>query len=163
MTQVQDKLAPATRAQIEAFFRQRRFAAVGVSRNPEDFSRKMMREFEGRGYQVVPVNPAASELDGRPCFARVQDIVPAVQAVLILTPFAISEQIVRECVSAGVLHVWVHGVHGGETVGPEAAALCRERGVSLITRECPFMFLSNTGFPHRVHGLIRKIFGSYPR
>ena len=43
---------------IEEFLSQRHLALVGVSRNPKDLSRVILRELRKRGYQVALVNPA---------------------------------------------------------------------------------------------------------
>lgn len=48
---------PTTRTEINDFLSHRRIALVGVSRNPQDFSRAVFRELATRGYEVVPVNP----------------------------------------------------------------------------------------------------------
>lgn len=50
-------------ARIREFLGQKRLAIVGVSRQPRDFSRALFREFCSRGYEVVPVNPAAREIE----------------------------------------------------------------------------------------------------
>jgi predicted CoA-binding protein len=44
-------------------------AMVGVSREPKGFSGMLFEELSKRGYDVVPVNPNAPEVLGRPCFA----------------------------------------------------------------------------------------------
>jgi len=64
----------ATLDQIQAFLAAKRLAIAGVSRNPNDFSRLLFREFLGRGYDAVPVHPGGGEIEGRPCFARLQDV-----------------------------------------------------------------------------------------
>src|SRR5579885_654854 len=55
---------------IQDFLAQKRIAFVGVSRDPKDFSCSLFREFVKRGYDVVPVNPNASEVMGRQTFKR---------------------------------------------------------------------------------------------
>ena len=52
------------------FLAHRRFAFVGVSRSPDDFSRHLLRELLNRDYDVVPVNPALAEVEGRRCYRR---------------------------------------------------------------------------------------------
>ena len=37
------------------------------------------------GYHTVPVNQAAQEIERRPCFARVQEIQPPVDGVVVMT------------------------------------------------------------------------------
>lgn len=156
-------VARTTRADVDEFLTFKRFAAVGLSRNPGDFTRTLMAEFEKRAYDVVPVNPAVTEIGGKACFARVQDIVPPVEAVLVLTSAAKTDEVVRDCAAAGVTHVWMYRAGGQGAVSATAVDFCHERGMKVVAGECPFMFLPGTGLPHRVHGLIRKILGSYPR
>jgi predicted CoA-binding protein len=155
--------ARATRADIDEFLARKRFAAVGLSRNPQDFTRKLIEEFERRGYEVVPVNPGASEIGGHACLTSVQEINPPVDAALLLTSPSTTDGVVRDCAAAGVTHVWMYRGGGQGAVSADAVAFCHERGMKVVAGECPFMFLPKTGFPHRVHGLVRKILGSYPR
>ena len=94
-----------TRAQIDEFWSLKRLAIAGVSHNPQDFSRTVMSELQKRGYQVYPVNPNLKDVDGKPCYAQVQDIQPAVDGVIILTQPDATEQIVVDCAAAGVPRV----------------------------------------------------------
>ncbi len=153
----------ATRAQIDEFLAQPRVAFVGISRNAKDFTHVLRREFEARGCEVVPVNPGAAEINGRPCWARLQDVRPPVNTVLVLTPAALSEGVARDCAEAGVTRVWLYRGGGMGAVSPGAVAFCREHGISVVAGECPLMFLAHTQWFHRVHGFIRKISGAYPR
>jgi predicted CoA-binding protein len=72
-------------AQICEFFNSGRIALVGVSRNVKDFTRVLFREFLARGYDAVPVHPGVGDIEGHPCFARIQEITPPVEAALLLT------------------------------------------------------------------------------
>jgi len=65
---------PTIIADVHEFLAQRRIALVGVSRDPKDFSRILFREMCSRGYDMLPVNPAAGALESRRCFSRVQEI-----------------------------------------------------------------------------------------
>lgn len=154
---------PTTLKQIEDFLAEHRFAAVGVSRNPKDFTRTLVREFLKRGYDVVPVNPSVQEIEGRPSFTSVADIQPPVSAALLMTSAEVTKSVVLECVQAGVKRIWMYRASGSGAVHPEAVAFCRQHGIDVIPGECPFMFLPKTGFPHRIHGFIKKITKQYPR
>lgn len=149
--------------EIQEFLGRKRFAMVGVSRRPKDFSRMLFREFREKGYDPVPVNPGVSEVDGKACFARVQDVMPPVDAALLMTSPPVSEQVVRDCAEAGVKQVWLYRATGGGAVSAPAVEYCRSRGMAVIPGECPLMFLPGTSWFHRVHGLVRKITGAYPR
>lgn len=147
---------------IEEFLGQKRLAIVGVSQRPEDFSRAIFREFHNRGYDVVPVNPAAREIEGQPCFASVREVQPPVSNVLLMTSPAVSEAVVRDCADAGVQRVWMFRGGGTGAVSARAVGFCESRGISVIPGECPFMFLQGGAWFHRLHGWV-KITGSYPR
>jgi predicted CoA-binding protein len=140
----------------ESFLKLRRFALVGVSRNPQDFSRGLLRELLARGYDVVPVNPAAQEIEGRRAFARIAEVAPPVQGALLLLPPAQAEGAAREVLDAGVRHVWFHRGGGPGAGSPEAVALCQAMGVTPVTDLCPFMMLAGAGWFHRLHGHLRK-------
>jgi uncharacterized protein len=147
---------------IRDFLAQRRIALVGLSRNPQDFSRMLFREMCQRGYDMVPVNPAAGELEGQRCFARIEEITPPVDSVLIMTAPRDTDRVVRDCAEAGVRRVWMHRGGGQGAVSKEAAAFCRQKGIRLVEGFCPFMFLPATHFFHRAHGFILKLVGGYP-
>ena len=148
---------------IADFLAQKRIAMVGISRNPKDFSASLFQELCRRGYDVVPVNPNASEVLGNPCFAQVQDIQPKVDAVLLMTTPAVTDIVVADCVSAGVSIVWMYRAAGKGAVSEKAIAFCQEHGIRVIAGQCPFMFLEGGEAIHRLHGLFRKITGRYPK
>lgn len=87
---------------IEDFLAQKRIAIAGISRDPASDSARLFQELSRCGYDVVPVNPNTTEMHGRPCFPRVQDIRPSVHAVLIMTSPAVTEAVVNDCAEAGV-------------------------------------------------------------
>jgi len=152
----------AALSQISDFLSRRRIAVVGVSRNPHDFTRLLFREFVHRGYDVVPVHPGIPEMEGRPCFARVSDVTPPVEAAFLLTSPLVTNQVVHDCVAAGVTRVWMHRAAGAGAVSPEAVAYCETNGIQVVAGECPLMFFPNAGFLHCAHGWLRRITGRYP-
>lgn len=154
-----------TRQQIDEFWGLKRLAVVGVSRDPKHFSNMIWQELRQRRYEAVPVNPNATELDGQPCYAHVQDIQPPVDGVVIMTPSGVTEEIVKDCDAAGVRHVWMHKGAGGGSGAVSAAAVeyCRSHGMDVVPGFCPYMFLPGTPFFHGMHAFVKKVTGSYPR
>lgn len=155
-------MTTSTRVSIDTFLAQHRLAVVGVSRNPHDFSRMLFDELRSRGYDVVPVNPNADEIAGLPCVASVSAISPPVDGVLIMTPPAATEQVVRDCAAAGIDKVWMHRGEGIGAVSDAALAFCAENGIDAVPGHCPYMFLPDSGFIHKAHAWIMKLNGSYP-
>ena len=149
---------------IQDFLSQHRIAIVGVSHNPKDFSRTLLSELRQRGYDAVAVNPELKDVDGKTCFAHVQDIPQEVDGAILMTSPGVSEEVVRDCAEAGITRVWMYraGKKGG-AVSDEAIRYCVENGISVVPGECPFMFLVGAGWFHHAHGFIRKITGGYPQ
>jgi predicted CoA-binding protein len=153
---------PTTRAEIDNFLSHRRIAVIGVSRNPQDFSRAIFRELATQGYEVVPVNPLAETVEDRVCYPRVQAITPPVEAALLITSPPETERVVRDCDEAGIREVWMHKGGGQGSVSKVAVAYCRQNGIRVVEGYCPFMFLPNTQWFHRMHGVLLKLTRSYP-
>ncbi len=147
---------------ITDFLAQKRFAIVGLSRDPHHFSVYLFRDLCKRGYDVVPVNVNATELFGKKCFARVRDIDPPVDSILLMTPPTATDAVVRECAEAGVKRIWMYRAIKDGAVTPEAVEFCRDHGILVVAGECPFMFLPHNSW-HKVHTLVRRISGTYPR
>ncbi|MBI3697376.1 MAG: CoA-binding protein [Acidobacteria bacterium] len=148
-------LAVNTRAEIDDFLAQMRLAVVGVSRDPREFSRRLLRELIERGYDAVPVNPYVGEMEGRRCFCRLQEITPPVQAALLMTAPEKTEQVVRDCVAAGITRIWLHRGAGRGAVSAAAVDFCRDNDLHLVAGFCPYMFLPEAGWFHRVHAWFR--------
>jgi predicted CoA-binding protein len=151
-----------THAEIDDFLSRKRLAIVGVSRNPQDFTRSVLREFLKRGYDMVPVNPGAEEMEGRPCFARLQDVTPPVEGALVMTSPSVTDKVVWDCAEAGIKRVWMHRGAGVGAVSPSAVAFCKAQDIKVVEGECPFMFLPEAAWIHRAHGFCRKVMGRYP-
>jgi predicted CoA-binding protein len=150
-------------ADIEEFLALQRIAVVGVSRNAGDFSRMLFRELKKRGYDAVPVNRAATEVEGARCHQSVSAIRPGVDAAIVVTPPGESAAVVRDCAAAGVKRVWLfQGGPGAGAVSEEAVAAGLEAHLSMVVGECPFMFLKGSSWFHGVHAWVRRLAGRYP-
>lgn len=158
----------ASMERVRDFLSQERLAFVGVSRQPKDYSRALFREFCARGYDAIPVNPAVAEIEGRRSFARVVDIDPVPDGVVVLTSPAVTEAVVVDCIEAGVKRVWMCRSVGRGAVSAKAVSVCEAHGISVVPGECPFMFLEGDyaqggGWVHHLHGALKKMVGAYPR
>ena len=151
-----------TRERIDDFLGQKRLAMVGVSRNWKDFSRLLFREFQKRGYEMVPVHPEADEMDGVACQRKVTEIDPPVDGVLLMTKPAVTDQVVKDCAEAGVKRVWMYRAAGPGAVSQPAVDFCEESGIGVIPGYCPYMFFEKPGFIHSTHVFFMKLTGKYP-
>lgn len=138
------------------FLSARRIAVVGVSRDPKDFSRYVLRELLARGLDAVPVNPALAEAEGRPAFARAADVEPPPDAAILLVPAGAAEEAVRDCLRARVRRLWLHRGAGPGVATDALLALCAANRLEVVHGLCPLMALPHASLPHRVHGLVRR-------
>jgi len=152
-----------TRKSIDDFLGVKRLAVVGVSRNPRNFTRMLFRELRSRGYDVVPVHPGAADFDGVPAVRRVSEVSPPADGALLLTTPEVTGEVVLECHAAGIRRIWMYRATGAGAVSLQAVEFCEANGMSVVAGECPFMFLPDTAFPHRLHAFCRKLVGSYPK
>lgn len=137
-----------SRKVIKEFLGQKRIALVGVSRNSQQFANMVYRKFKEKGYEVVPVNATADQVEGVPCYHSVREIPGPVDAVLAILPESKEAAVVRDCQEAGIKRVWLR------TGSKAAVAQGREAGLAVIDGACPFMFLG--GGLHTVHRWFTK-------
>lgn len=149
-------------ATIQDFLAQKRIAVVGVSHDPKDFSRGLLRTLRQRGYDAIAVNPELNSADDAPCYAKLSDISPQVDGVLVMTSPAVTDQVVQECAELHIPRVWMYRAGGNGAVSPQAVEFCEDQGIAVVAGECPYMFIAHESWFHRVHGFIRRISGSYP-
>jgi len=134
---------------VVAFLRGRRFAVAGVSRQPGQAANAVFRKLKSAGYEVFPINPMASEIEGTTCYSEVGVVPGQLDGVVIATAPDISEQIVRQCGDHGVRHVWFHRSFGNGSVSEEAIRECALRGIECIVGGCPLMFCEPVDVAHR--------------
>lgn len=123
------------------FLAQKRIAVAGVSRNEKETANGIYRLFRDKGYTVFAVNPNAETVEGDPCYPTMQAIPGGVDGAMIVTNPAVTEQVVQDCVAAGVPRVWMHNnTFMPSSVSDKATAVCRENNIVVIDGGCPMMF-----------------------
>ncbi len=136
-------------ASIAEFLRGRRFAVAGVSRNPREFANAIFRKFQNGGYDVVPVNPNATTVEGVTCYPDLASIPGQIDGVLAATPRTASIELIAQCAARGVPRIWFHRSFGQGSVPSEAARACQRAGVQCIAGGCPMMFVPPVDVAHR--------------
>lgn len=61
-------------------------AVVGCSRNPGKAAHDVPRYLRDHGYDVIPVNPNADEIFGRPAVDRLSDVAETIDIVNVFRP-----------------------------------------------------------------------------
>ncbi len=135
--------------QVATFLQGKRFAVAGVSRQPGQAANAVFRKLKSAGYEVYPINPKASEVEGATCYRDVGGVRGQLDGVVIATAPDVSAQIVRQCGEHGVRRVWLHRSFGNGSVSDEAVRECHARGIDCIVGGCPLMFCEPVDFGHR--------------
>ena len=148
---------------ITRFLGCKRVAMVGVSRQPQHFSRALLKEFLANGYDAVPVNPHVTEIDGRKCYGSVAAIAPRVEAALLMTGGpAATDRAIQECHHTDIHNIWIYKSVNDGGGHERAVESCRLRGTAIVEGYCPLMFLPHPALFHRIHRFFQKVAGSYP-
>ena len=149
---------------IDDFLAQKRIAVAGLSATRDLPGALIYRKLKGAGYQVAAILPGAESFEGDPCYPDLAAVPGGVDGLVIATRPALTAELVRQAVAAGVPRVWMHEslVHGGTSVSPEAVALCREHGITLIAGACPMMYCQPVDFGHRCMCWLMKVTGGLP-
>ncbi len=110
----------------------RTIAIVGLSPNELRASNFVGFYLKRHGYRIVPVNPAAAEILGEPCYPSLADVPFPIDVVDVFrSPEAVPE-IAREAVAVGAKALWLQfGV-----VSFEGARLAREAGLGVVMDRC---------------------------
>lgn len=148
----------------DEFLAHRRIAVTGVSRDPEGHGgNTVYRRLRERGYDVVAINPNATEVEGDPCYPDLHAVPDGVEAVVIAAPAETAEDTIRECLDLGISDAWMHGAFGPGSVSSAAAALGRDQGMTVIDGGCPLMFEPCDDGAHRVLRRVLTWTGKVPR
>jgi uncharacterized protein len=134
---------------VAAFLRGRRIGVAGVSRDPHQAANAVFRKLRSAGYEVFPINPNASQVEGSRCYADVRTVPGQLDGVVIATAPSVAAEVVRQCRSHGVPRVWFHRSFGEGSVSDEAVGECRARGIDCIVGGCPLMFCEPVDFGHK--------------
>jgi predicted CoA-binding protein len=146
------------------FLRARRIAVTGVSRTRQGHGgNTVFLGLRSRGFDVVPVNPAADEVEGVPCYRDLASIPGGVDAVVVATRADQSEGTVQECARLGIEKVWLHRSVGAGSASPEAARYGVDHGVQVINGGCPLMFGADADTGHKVMRVFCRLTGAVPR
>jgi acetate---CoA ligase (ADP-forming) subunit alpha len=112
---------------LEAFFKPKTVAVVGVSRQPRKFGHVIFKnfvdsEFEGK---VYPVNPKAESILGSKAYTSIKDIPGELDLVVIAVPAALVPSIIDDCLAKKVKAAVI--ISGGfKEAGEEGAKLEQE-------------------------------------
>ena len=147
---------------VAEFLAGKRFAVTGVSRQPKEFANAIYRRLLSSGFEVLPVNPNAAEVEGVRCYPDLASIPGAIDGVVIATHPRTALDIVHQCGDKGIQRVWFHRSFGAGSVSKEAVEACEARGIQCIVGGCPLMYCEPVDTGHRCIRSLLRLFGRVP-
>jgi uncharacterized protein len=135
---------------------------AGVARDGGNPANLIYRRLRSEGYDVVPVNPNAEQVEGDRCYRSVGEIPGGVEGVVVASPPGYAAAVVADCADSGVRRVWLHRSFGSGSVSAEAVAAARDRDVAIIAGGCPMMFMDPVDPGHRCMRWILDKLGKLP-
>lgn len=113
---------------VKEFMAKKRFAVVGATSNPEKNGNRIFKNLKNRGYEVYPVNPRLTELEGTKCYPSLTDIPVKVDVVDFVVPPQVTEETLKECKRLGLDRIWLQP--GSESEA--AIAYCHENNLKVV-------------------------------
>jgi len=124
---------------IKSFMAAGPYAVVGASSNRDKYGNKVLRAYQQHGMEVYPINPLATEIEGLKAFATLADVPVQLRAISVITPPAITENVVAAAAAAGVRMIWMQP--GAES--PEAIRKAEALGMEVIAGGPCFLVLAH--------------------
>lgn len=144
------------------FLRGKRFAVAGVTRASGSAANAVFVKLRECGYEVFPVNPNATTVEGSTCYADLARIPGNLDGVVVVTHPSVSASVVKQAADRGVPRVWLHRSFQGSVSGA-AVQECRRSGIACIVGGCPLMYCEPVDAGHAWMCKVLGWFGRVPR
>lgn len=110
-----------------------RIAVVGISRDPEKAARRVPSYLATRGAEIIPINPHAERILGRPVLRHLSELEEPVDLVQVFRPSAEAGQVVLDAMKVpGRPVIWLQeGIRSDEE-----ASRARAEGFTVVQDLC---------------------------
>lgn len=147
---------------VAEFLSGRRFAVAGVSRDPRQTANFIYRKLRTSGFEVFPVNPCATEVEGVRCYPNLASVPGSLDGVVAVTHPKDALEVVNQCRQCDVRRVWLHRAFGAGSVSGDAVHACSALGIQCIVGGCPMMYCEPVDVGHRCVRWLLRLGGKIP-
>jgi len=112
--------------------KQNPIAIVGASNNPQKYGNIIYRDMREAGYNVYPVNPKETEIEGDRCYDDLASLPQKPVIVNLVVPPPVTEKVVQRCKELEIDNIWMQP--GSES--PEAIRFCEENKMLALYEIC---------------------------
>jgi len=83
-------------------------AIIGASGDRNKYGNKAVRGFAAAGYEVYPVNPTESEIEGLQCYQKLGDVPVKVDIITLYTPPIITLKLIGALAESGCEEIYMN-------------------------------------------------------
>lgn len=83
-------------------------AVIGASRDRAKFGNKAVRAFLQQGYEVYPVNPKETEIEGVKCYAGIADVPVRPDQITVYLPPSVTLGLLPAIAARGCGELWLN-------------------------------------------------------
>lgn len=122
-----------TDEEIRKIYNFRNIAVVGMSRDPAKPAHLVPKYMMERGFNIIPVNPIASEILGRRTYSYVSDIKSQVDIIDVFRPSKDVYPVVEDSIKKpGISVIWLQeGIHN-----VEAEKIALDNKIDVVFNRC---------------------------
>lgn len=122
-----------TDEEIRKIYNFRNIAVVGMSRDPAKPAHLVPKYMMKRGFNIIPVNPIASEILGRRTYSYVSDIKSQIDIVDVFRPSKDVYPVVEDSIKKpGISVIWLQeGIHN-----VEAEKIALDNKIDVVFNRC---------------------------
>ena len=122
-----------TDEEIRKIYNFRNIAVVGMSRDPAKPAHLVPKYMMERGFNIMPVNPIASEILGRRTYSYVSDIKSQIDIVDVFRPSKDVYPVVEDSIKKpGISVIWLQeGIHN-----VEAEKIALDNKIDVVFNRC---------------------------
>jgi predicted CoA-binding protein len=120
-------------SEIKKFYDLKNIAVVGMSKTEGKAAHYVPKYLISLGYNVIPVNPTASEIQGRKSYPAVSSVPEKIDIVDIFRPSEDVPVVVNDALKKeGIKVIWMQeGIYS-----EEAERMARERSIEVVYNRC---------------------------
>lgn len=118
--------------EIRKIYSLKNIAVVGMSQHPEKAAHYVPKYLHENGFNIIPVNPTATEILGKKCYPSLLDISGEIDIVDVFRPSDQVLPIIEEAIKVKPKVIWLQeGIHN-----QEAEEIARKSGIKVVFNRC---------------------------
>lgn len=119
-------------------------AIIGASTDRQKYGNKSVRAHLKQGYEVYPVHPSATEVEGLPAYPRLEEVpVQNLDRISVYVPPEVGIELLEAIQKQGAREVWLNP--GSES--PDLLERARELGLNVI-QACSIIAIGESPADH---------------